>query len=130
VQVCRNQESFPNKTHPGDREGESRKGVLRAMTVVRHKVEKVMRRLTEQEKAAALLLYDSSLGISKEEFQKRMDDVVVETYPTAQENPNCCIHQNPMGPMFCMEGHLLECHQGMDCEEAQCNHYKQEAIDP
>jgi hypothetical protein len=36
-------------------------------------------------------------------------------------NPAChCA--NPMAAMLCMEGHLLECHVGMSCMEAQCSH--------
>jgi len=27
--------------------------------------------------------------------------------------------------MFCDEGHMLECHYGMTCEEAQCDHLDQ-----
>lgn len=89
------------------------------------KVQKVKRKLTDQEKAAALVLFNDGTGISKEEFQRQLENATIERYPTAEENPNCCYHQNnPMAPMFCIEGHLTECHQGMDCEEARCEHYK------
>jgi len=33
---------------------------------------------------------------------------------------------SPLGCMFCLEGHMLECHKGMDCYEAQCDHLLQE----
>lgn len=40
-------------------------------------------------------------------------------------NPKChCPH--PMAAMFCMEGHMTECHSGMSCEEARCSHYERE----
>jgi hypothetical protein len=43
-------------------------------------------------------------------------------------NPQChCPH--PMAAMFCMEGHMLECHAGMSCVEAQCSHYKRACDD-
>lgn len=32
----------------------------------------------------------------------------------------------PMACMFCMEGHMLECHYGMTCDEAECSHYQRE----
>jgi hypothetical protein len=36
-------------------------------------------------------------------------------------NPDChCT--NPMQAMMCMEGHLTECHAGMDCATARCSH--------
>ena len=35
-----------------------------------------------------------------------------------------------MACMFCTEGHVLECHAGMTCEEAECDHYQaQQLID-
>ena len=38
-------------------------------------------------------------------------------------NPDChCL--TPMAPMFCVFGHLLECHAGMTCEVARCSHYE------
>lgn len=46
-------------------------------------------------------------------------------------NPDChcpTIQQ----ALFCMEGHITECHAGMACSEAKCNHYaleEQEADD-
>lgn len=36
-------------------------------------------------------------------------------------NPDCHC-PNPMAAMFCMEGHMLECHAGMSCVEAACGH--------
>jgi hypothetical protein len=38
-------------------------------------------------------------------------------------NPQCHC-PNPMAPMFCLEGHLTECHAGMSCAEAHCSHYE------
>ena len=41
-------------------------------------------------------------------------------------NGNCPFHATQtMACMFCNQGHLLECHQGMDCHEAQCDHLLQ-----
>ena len=41
-------------------------------------------------------------------------------------NPECrCF--NTMVAMFCMTGHMLECHYPYDCEEAQCSHYLRDA---
>jgi len=43
-------------------------------------------------------------------------------------NPGChCLH--PMQAHFCMEGHMTECHAGMNCEEAECSHYLRDAED-
>ena len=36
-------------------------------------------------------------------------------------NPACHC-PTPMAAMFCMEGHMLECHAGMDCATARCSH--------
>lgn len=33
-----------------------------------------------------------------------------------------CGAVSPMACMFCSQGHMTECHYGMDCEEAQCDH--------
>jgi len=33
--------------------------------------------------------------------------------------------RSALGCMFCTEGHMTECHQGMDCYEAQCDHLLQ-----
>lgn len=38
-------------------------------------------------------------------------------------NPDChCL--TPLAAMFCMTGHMTECHYPMSCEEAQCGHLK------
>lgn len=48
-----------------------------------------------------------------------------EVVTMADCNPNChCLH--PMQSHFCMEGHMTECHAGMNCEEADCSHYSRE----
>lgn len=37
-------------------------------------------------------------------------------------NPDChCVH--PMASHLCMEGHMLQCHAGMTCQQAGCSHY-------
>ena len=36
-----------------------------------------------------------------------------------------CNATSPMACMFCNEGHMLECHYGADCYEAQCDHLLQ-----
>jgi hypothetical protein len=33
---------------------------------------------------------------------------------------------SPLACAMCLEGHLLECHAGMTCRQAQCNHFFQE----
>lgn len=40
-----------------------------------------------------------------------------------------CSCPTPMAAMFCSEGHMLECHQGMSCEEARCSHFEQDSGD-
>lgn len=30
---------------------------------------------------------------------------------------------SPMSCMFCMEGHMTECHYPHSCADAECNHY-------
>jgi hypothetical protein len=32
--------------------------------------------------------------------------------------------RSAMACMFCAEGHVTECHAGMDCGTAQCDHLK------
>jgi hypothetical protein len=39
-------------------------------------------------------------------------------------NPDCTC-TNPMQAFMCAEGHLTECHKGMNCEEAECSHLAQ-----
>lgn len=36
-----------------------------------------------------------------------------------------CRAISPVSCMFCNEGHMLECHYGMDCYEAQCDNLLQ-----
>jgi hypothetical protein len=36
----------------------------------------------------------------------------------------------PMACMYCMSGHILECHYQMSCEEAQCSHLAAYGDDP
>ena len=41
-----------------------------------------------------------------------------------------CRAISPIACTFCTEGHMTECHSGMTCEEAECDHYKaQQLID-
>ncbi len=40
-------------------------------------------------------------------------------------NPDCHCY-TAMQAMYCPEGHMLECHAGMDCQEAECEHYLRE----
>lgn len=43
-------------------------------------------------------------------------------YPIPSDNPKC-VCPNPMAAMFCMTGHMLECHYPMSCSEAECSHW-------
>jgi len=38
-------------------------------------------------------------------------------------NPDC-ICSNPMAAMFCLTGHMLECHYPWRCSEVECSHYQ------
>lgn len=39
------------------------------------------------------------------------------------ENPDCrCLA--PMQRMFCMTGHILDCHYPLTCSEAECSHWR------
>ena len=49
-----------------------------------------------------------------------------EFHPLAYDNPNCQCRKEGRNPMFCMTGHLLECHYPQSCEEANCSHYQAE----
>jgi len=40
-------------------------------------------------------------------------------------NPDC-ICPTAMAAMFCMTGHMLECHYPLHCEDARCDHYRRE----
>ena len=44
------------------------------------------------------------------------------SYAPPEQTPNCRCRGNPMAAMFCMQGHMLECHVGMDCATAKCSH--------
>jgi hypothetical protein len=37
---------------------------------------------------------------------------------------DACHCPSPMLAMFCAEGHAMECHAGMTCEQAQCSHWE------
>lgn len=43
-------------------------------------------------------------------------------YEPPETNLNCLCYPNMMQTMFCMQGHLTECHVGMNCSEAKCSH--------
>ena len=44
-------------------------------------------------------------------------------YATPELTPGCiCRERGPMASMFCMTGHMLECHHPLDCREAACGH--------
>ena len=47
-------------------------------------------------------------------------------FPPAYFNPNCQCRKDQKNPMYCMTGHLTECHYPLECEEANCSHYKSE----
>lgn len=34
-----------------------------------------------------------------------------------------CKCPTPQASMFCMTGHMLECHYPLSCREAQCSHF-------
>jgi len=48
---------------------------------------------------------------------------------TADEvNPDCtCVL--PMDAFWCGEGHLTECHKGLNCEQAECSHLEKYEVD-
>lgn len=39
--------------------------------------------------------------------------------------PSCHCYTE-MKAFFCMEGHMVECHVGKTCQEAECSHYERE----
>jgi hypothetical protein len=43
-------------------------------------------------------------------------------YPPPEENKNCRCYPNMMQAFFCNQGHMTECHVGMDCATAVCGH--------
>jgi hypothetical protein len=43
-------------------------------------------------------------------------------------NPKCHC-PTAMAAMFCMEGHMTECHAGMSCAEAQCSHWERARLE-
>ena len=44
-------------------------------------------------------------------------------YAPPQQSPQCrCRDRGPMASMFCMTGHMTECHHPLDCRQAGCNH--------
>lgn len=49
-----------------------------------------------------------------------------EFHPLAYDTPNCNCRKLGLNPMFCMTGHLLECHYPYSCEEVNCSHFQAE----
>ena len=44
-------------------------------------------------------------------------------YAPPQQAPRCaCRDRGPMASMFCMTGHMLECHYPLYCRQAACGH--------
>ena len=43
-------------------------------------------------------------------------------YPPPAENPKCVCYPNLLAAMFCMTGHMTECHYPMSCRDANCSH--------
>jgi len=41
---------------------------------------------------------------------------------TAEEVNLECTCFTPIAAFWCMEGHMTECHKGMNCERAECSH--------
>lgn len=56
--------------------------------------------------------------------QQYMQDGEFHTV-TAEEIDPACTCVNPLQAFWCMEGHLSECHKGMNCAEADCSHMEQ-----
>lgn len=52
-----------------------------------------------------------------------MEDLVI-TEEMVNMNCHCTTEREAF---FCMEGHLTECHAGMLCEDAFCDHYRRQA---
>ena len=48
-----------------------------------------------------------------------------EPITAAQCNPKCYC-PSPLAAFWCPEGHMLECHAGMSCGQAECDHYQRE----
>lgn len=40
-------------------------------------------------------------------------------------NPECRC-PNAMAAVFCMTGHMMECHYPLTCEQARCSHWERE----
>jgi len=56
---------------------------------------------------------------------KGLDGKQIEgTSQVLRSNPQCVCSE--MQAMFCTMGHMLECHYGMSCSEADCSHYQRE----
>lgn len=56
-----------------------------------------------------------------------LPDELFGDYPPPERNPKCQCKGNPMAQMFCMYGHMTECHYPMACDEAKCSHYQRDA---
>lgn len=50
---------------------------------------------------------------------QRVEKVITESDVNLE-----CHCADVMQAFFCGEGHLTECHAGMNCEDAQCSHYE------
>jgi hypothetical protein len=53
---------------------------------------------------------------------REIDERPLLSYPQPADNPACQCKENPMRAMFCMLGHLTECHAPGDCLSARCTH--------
>lgn len=47
--------------------------------------------------------------------------------PMGEPGNPACYCPTPMAAMLCMEGHMTECHAGLDCAEARCSHLDRSA---
>jgi len=63
------------------------------------------------------------LGKSIAVFDEGIGKNILQVATEEMVNPKCHCHSE-MAAFFCMEGHMLECHAGKTCEEAECSHYE------
>ena len=63
------------------------------------------------------------LKVLRKEYRNLTDKQIVEKYQWL-ECPKAEKKVSPMQCMFCMQGHMTECHYPFHCDKAICRYYK------
>lgn len=87
--------------------------------------EQLENRLKKQEESLVQALV--RLGVDENEAKTLAKKEIEKMGSTKTMRGDCPMGAfNPMACMFCIFGHMTECHYPHTCEDAECSHYRQE----